>query len=173
MQKGLFSLLFMILLANATIAQKVLALENPYRAQRIFLGPGDHLVFRGHDGKAKYEGYIEAVFDSVKVVKIANEGDATNNVFRDYVPIREIKYVYGESRSYWQFFRKMVAGTGTLSGAYLLGTTGFNRLYLGIPIDEDAVLVAGALMGVGLIFNFLGKDRRKMGGRWRLRVMDI
>lgn len=177
MKTLLLTFLLLATLVGAAQPQKVLAMENPWRTKRIFFFPGDYLVFRTHDGKAKYEGYIESVTDSmivlVKIVQMGNDGDATNNVFRDYVPIREIDYVYGESKSYWRFFRKMVAGTGTLSGGYLLGATGFNHLYLDVPIDEEGVLIAAALMGTGILFNFLGKDRRKMGGRWRLRAMDF
>ena len=158
-------------------AQRVLALENPYRAKRIFLYPGDYIEFKTHDGNAKYSGYIEAVYDSVivlvKAIKIGNEGDATNKLMRDYVPIEEIKYLYGNSKSYWQFFRKMVAGTGTIGGAYLLGTTTFNRYYLDSPMDPTSVTIASALLGTGILFALIGKDRRRMGRRWRLRSMDV
>ncbi len=177
---GKLLLLSMLLFCSVTFSysQKALALENPYRAKRIFFYPGDYLVFKTQDGNAKYEGHIEAVWDSVivlvKIIQMSNEGDATNNVIRDYVPISEIKYLYGgQSRSYWQYFRKMVGATGTIAGAYLLGTATFNHYYLDAPMDETSVIIASTLLGTGILFNLIGKDRRKLGKRWRLRSMEV
>lgn len=177
---GKLLLLSALLLCSVkfSYSQKALALENPYRAKRVFFYPGDYLVFKTQDGNAKYEGHIEAVLDSVivlvKIIQMSNEGDATNNVIRDYVPISEIKYLYGSaSKSYWQYFRRMVGVTGTIAGAYLLGTATFNHYYLDAPVDENAVIFASALMGTGIIFNLIGKDRRKLGKRWRLRSMEV
>lgn len=157
-------------------AQKVLSLENPAKFKRILFQPGDYIRFGTDDTQAKFSGLIESVDDSVvvivKTVKIENEGDATTNVFRDYVPIREITKVYEMDRNWWFFFRNMYSGTAIIGGGALILGTIINSIILDTPPDPNSIILASSVSASGLLVRYLGRNKYKIGKKWQLRAMD-
>lgn len=157
-------------------AQKVLSLENPVKFKRILFQPGDYIRFGTDDSQAKFSGMIEAVDDStvviVKTVKIENKGDATTNVFRDYVPISQITSVYEKDRNWWYFFRNMYAGTAIIGGGGLLLGTIINSIILDTPPDPSSIILASAVSASGLLIRYLGRNKYTIGKRWQLRALD-
>ncbi len=172
------SLLFLLLsaLPAPLLSQKVLSLENPGRFKRIFFQPGDVIRFGTEDSQGKFSGVIEAVSDSVvvivKVVKIENEGDATNNVFRDYVPIREITVVYNTRGNWWSAFRNMYAGAALVGGGALIGIGVVNSILENQPPDPGSLILAGSISASGLLMRSIGRNKYRIGKAWQLRAMD-
>lgn len=158
------------------LAQKVLVLENPSRYKRIVFRPGDEIRFGTLDGNARYNGRIESVDDSVvvivKVVRVENEGDATNNVFRDYVPIREIDVVYNGNRNWWYYFRNAYAGTAMIGGGILLGGITLNGILENQRPEPFALIFSASLSASGLLLRYAGRNKYRIGNRWQLRAME-
>lgn len=174
---------FLILIFNvrafAQNSQKYLVLENARKYTRKVYSPGEEISFKTHDSKAKFSGRIVSVNDSVlvivKVIKMENEGDGTNNVYKDYVPLKEIAAVYYVKDKYWRFFRGMYAGTAMIGGVGMIGIAGLNYITDSnrTPIDKKGVQIAAGLAISGaLVALFGGKNYKKLKGRWRLRAMD-
>lgn len=158
-------------------SQKVLSLENAKKFKRMIFSPGDFIRIEGNDSQARYSGYIESVNDStvvlVKVVKIENEGDATNNVFRDYVPLKEIKAIYNGEKTYWQYFRNMYSGTAMVGGGILILITSANTLLENQEPDGSSILIATGILISGFIVRYIGRDKYKLGKKWQLKAMDL
>ncbi|MEL7529744.1 MAG: hypothetical protein AAFN10_00475 [Bacteroidota bacterium] len=156
---------------------KVLTLENAKRFKRIVFRPGDYIRFQTHDGRAQYNGQIESINDSsiviLKVVKMTNEGDATNNVFRDYVPIREIDMVYNPHKTVWQTFKNWYSGSAMISGGGLILITALNAWTSDLPPDPNSVLIATGILTSGFIVRYIGRDKYKLGDKWQLKTMEI
>ena len=171
-------LLYVLLLACClpAFSQKYLALEHNKRFKRIIFKPGDYVRFQTHDGEAKYSGIIEAVDDStivlVKVVQLENEDDATNNVFRDYVPIKEIRAIYNGRPSYWKYFKRMYSGTAMVGGGLLIVITALNTLLENDVPDPNSLIITSAILTSGLIVRYIGRDKYKIGKKWSLRAME-
>lgn len=158
-------------------SQKVLALENAKKYKRLIFNAGDFIRIEGRDSQARYSGYIESVNDSsvvlVKVVKMENEGDATNNVFRDYVPIEEIQAIYNGEKNYWQYFRNMYSGTAMVGGGVLILITAANTLLEDQEPDGNSILIATGILVSGFAVKYIGRDKYKVGKKWRIRAMDM
>ncbi len=176
LRTGFFLLLLSILCSFQAYSQKVLALENPARFKRIIFKPGDYIRFGTDDSQARFSGTIESIDDSVvvivKVVTVENEGDATNNVFRDYVPIREITKVYNPDQGWWYYFRNMYSGTAMIGGGVLILGSIFNSWVLDSPPDPSSIILASSIYASGLIVRYLGRNKYKIGKRWKLRAME-
>ena len=172
---GLF-LLLVLALPVSLFSQKVLSLENPGRFKRIFFQPGDVIRFGTEDSQGKFSGVIESVSDSVivivKVVQIENEGDATNNVFRDYVPLREITVVYNTRGNWWSTFRNMYAGAALVGGGALIGIGVVNSIIENQAPDPGSMILAGSISASGLLMRSLGRNKYRIGKSWQLRAMD-
>ncbi|MDP5171048.1 MAG: hypothetical protein NWR72_12450 [Bacteroidia bacterium] len=175
-RSGLLFLLAVFFLLPHTFSQKILALENPKKFKRIAYQPGDWIRFGTGDGNAKYSGMIEAVDDSVivivKTVKIENEGDATNNVFRDYVPIQEITTVYNTDRNWLYFFRNAYSGGAIVGGGALLTIGIVNAVINNQSPEPSSVIIASAISASGLLVRYLGRNKYKIGKTWKLRPME-
>ncbi|MEM6346283.1 MAG: hypothetical protein AAF927_20510 [Bacteroidota bacterium] len=156
---------------------KVLTLENVKRYKRIVFRPGDFIRFQTKDGKAQYNGQIESINDSsivlLKIVKMANEGDATNNVLRDYVPIREIDMVYNPYKTAWKTFKNMYSGSAMIGGGGLIIITALNAWTSDLPPDPSSVLIATGILTSGFIVRYIGRDKYKLGEKWQLKTMEI
>lgn len=156
---------------------KVLAVENVKRFKRVVFRPGDFIRFQTHDGKAQYNGQIESVNDSsiviLKVIQMSNEGDATNNVLRDYVPIKEIGVVYNPAKSSWKTFRNMYSGSAMVGGGGLILITALNAWTSDLPPDPDSILIATGILTSGFIIRYIGRDKYKLGDNWQLKTMEI
>ncbi|MEM8891145.1 MAG: hypothetical protein AAGD28_24420 [Bacteroidota bacterium] len=170
-------LLSLFLCSSQLSAQKVLALENAKKFKRLFFKQGDFIRIEANDSQARYSGYIESVNDSsvvlVKIVKMENEGDATNNVFRDYVPLSEIKAIYNGEKTYWHYFRNMYSGTAMVGGGVLILITSANTLLENQEPDASSILIATGILISGLAIRYIGRDKYKIGKRWKLRAMDL
>ncbi len=166
------SLLFM----TSVPAQKVLAIENVYRMKRIIFQPGEFIRFQTHDGNSRYNGVIESVNDSMMVivrsVKMENEGDATNNLFRDYVPLREISVVYDPTQNYWKYFKNMYSGLAMIGGGMLLTFTAINSWTQDRAPDPGSVVIATSIMTSGFIVKYIGRDKFRIGKKWQIRSME-
>ncbi|MDX2245305.1 MAG: hypothetical protein SF052_00905 [Bacteroidia bacterium] len=169
-------LLFLITLSG--YSQKILAVENVNKLKRVKYFPGDYIRFQGHDGEAKYYGFIESVDDSmvvlVKSVKFANSGDETNNMYRDYVPLREIAAVYNTDKTYWRYFKNMYSATAMISGGVLIGGTSLNTLLENDTPDPQSLIIATGILFSGFIVKYIGRDKYKVGGnrKWQIRAME-
>ncbi|MFK7924506.1 MAG: hypothetical protein AB8H47_21295 [Bacteroidia bacterium] len=156
---------------------KVLTLENVKRYKRVVFRPGDYIRFQTHDGRAQYNGQIESINDSsiviLKVIKLANEGDATNNVLRDYVPIREIDMVYNPNKTGWKTFKNMYSGSAMIGGGGLIVITALNALTSDLPPDPSSVLIATGILTSGFLVRYIGRDKYKLGDKWQLKTMEI
>ncbi len=171
---------FFTCLTNQSFGQdKYLVLENVQKFTREIFRPGDEITFRTHDSKANFSGRILSVDDSVlvivKVIQMQNDGDGTNNVYKDYIPLREIASVYFVKDSYWQFFRGFYSVGATAGGVFLMGVTGLNRITDSNkpPIDKKAFWTAAGLAVSGVLIWLLGgKKYKKLDKKWRLRAME-
>lgn len=175
MSKQIF-ILCLCLWGGIACGQKYLSLENPKKFKRIIFQPGDYIRFQTRDGNARYHGTIEAVYDSVvvlvKTIKMANSGDATNNVFRDYVPLHEIQAVYNGKKSYGRYFRNMYAAAATIGGGALIGITSLNTLLERGKPDQTSLIIASGLLTSGLIVRYLGRNKWKIGNQWQLHARE-
>ncbi len=171
----LFLLLLLCLLPEG-FTQKILALENPKKFKRIIFQVGDPIRFGTDDSQARFSGMIESVDDSVvvivKAVKVENEGDGTNNLFRDYVPIREITVVYNLDRDWWYFFRNAYSGTALIGGGALVAISVINALIENQNPDPASIIIASGISASGLLARTLGRNKYKLGKQWRLRAME-
>jgi len=156
---------------------KVLTLENAKRFKRIVFRPGDFIRFQTRDGRAQYNGQIESINDSsiviLKVIKMANEGDATNNVLRDYVPIREIGIVYNPYKTGWKTFKNMYSGSAMIGGGGLIIITALNAWLSDLTPDPSSILIATGILTSGFLIRYIGRDKYKLGDKWQLKTMEI
>jgi hypothetical protein len=171
-----FLLLLLLLTGYSLPAQKVLAVENVHRLKRITFQPGDFIRFQTRDSKARFNGVIETVTDSnlviVRAVKMENEGDATNTVFRDYVPLREIEMVYDPAKTYWKYFKNMYSGMAMIGGGMLITFTAVNSIAGDQVPDPTSVIIATGILTSGFIIRYIGRDKYRVGKRWTLRAME-
>lgn len=173
----LVTLLALLFFAPQVEAQKVLALENPRKFKRFIFEPGDYIRFGTSDSQAKFSGIIESVDESfvviIKTVKIENEGDATNNVFRDYVPISEITKVFNVEQTGWRIFQNIYSGSAIVGGGALILIGVVNAIINNSPPDPNSLILAGSISASGLLVKLLGRNKYKIGkGGWGLRAMD-
>jgi hypothetical protein len=157
--------------------QKVLSLENATRFKRIIFEPGDYIRFQGQDGQAKYSGVIESIDESfvvlVKAVVIDDhQADKTAQLYRDYVPVAEIRAVINSRPSPWRTFRNGYYATAILAGGVFIGGTTLNTMIEGSSPDPTTLVVASSLLTSGLLVRYLGRDKYKLGKRWELVVRD-
>jgi len=156
--------------------QKVLSLENAARFKRIIFAPGDYIRFQGQDGQAKYSGMIEEIDESfvvlVKSIVIGDQTDKTAQLYRDYVPIEEIRAVINSRPSAWRTFRNGYYATAILAGGMFIGGTTLNTMIEGSTPDPTTLVVASGFLTSGLLVRYLGRDKYKLGKRWELVVRD-
>ena len=173
---GFLLLLAIMVFSIPAVGQKILALENPTKFKRIVFRQGDYIRFATSDSQAKFSGRIESINDSVivivKVVKIENEGDATNNVFRDFVLIRDITKVFDQDRNWWDVFRNMYSGTAVIGGGALVLVAIVNSVIEDVPPDPNSIILASSISASGLLLRYLGRNHYKIGKRWQLRAME-
>ncbi|MEM7660317.1 MAG: hypothetical protein AAF399_29700 [Bacteroidota bacterium] len=156
-------------------AQKLLSLENPKKFKRILFQPGDYIRFQGQDGQAKYEGIIESIDESfvVLVKSVQVDGSDQNSLlYRDYVPISEIRAVINSRPSPWRTFRNGYYATAILGGGMFIGLTTINTLTQDTSPDPTTLIVATGLLTSGLALRYLGRDKFKIGKRWQLRAIE-
>jgi hypothetical protein len=157
-------------------SQQNLALENVSRLQRIVYMPGDYIRFQIQGENTVFEGRLESVNDSQLVIQKAlqmeNEGDASQRIFREYIKLHDVRFVYkrgaGSSGAVLRdvFAGGLVAGglmytvflpLDAFTGQQQLNTTNFS---IGL----------GMLAGGGLLKLFK-KNKYRVGNKWRLKPM--
>ena len=165
-------------LGNELVAQKLLAVENPYALKREIYQPGDILTFKSEGNKRWFEGMIEAVYDSsvviVKQLVYADGEDQRKDLVKNQIPFREITHVKYNGKSKFNGFKKVFGVSSLLAGGYLLGVTLVNIVTTPEDertVDETSLYIAGGFAAAGAILLATAKNKHKLGKRWRIRAM--
>ncbi|MEM7369167.1 MAG: hypothetical protein AAF587_11255 [Bacteroidota bacterium] len=157
------------------LSQRILSLENPTKYKRHIFAPGDYIRFHTHDSGAKFSGIIEAIDDSVIVLvkqfRLDRE-DAHPRIFRDYVPLSEIKAVYLNKPSFWGRLRHGFYRTTLVGGSVVIVGTAVNTLTGGGAPDPTFMILSTSILTSGLIVRYLGRDKFKLGKKWFLKAME-
>lgn len=179
MQIMRYMLLSLLVLILGTIPlmsqQKVLSLENPTKYKRYIFAPGEYIRFQTHDSNAKYDGIIESLDDSVIVLVKQfrlNKDDRHPRIFRDYVPLKEIKAVYLNEPSFWRRLRYGFYRTTLVGGSVVISGTVVNTLTGGGAPDPLFLILSSSILTSGLIVRYLGRDKFKLGKKWFLKAKE-
>ena len=108
----------------------------------------------------------------VKSIVIDDQTDKTAQLYRDYVPIHEIRAVINSRPSPWRTFRNGYYATAILAGGMFIGGTTLNTMIEGSAPDPTTLVVASGFLTSGLLVRYLGRDKYKLGKRWELVVRD-
>ncbi|MEL6672994.1 MAG: hypothetical protein AAFR61_12410 [Bacteroidota bacterium] len=170
-------LLFLVLVSTVStaVSQQVLSLEHNRRFKRIVFKPGDYIRFQTHDSNAQYNGYVESVGDSILVLVKAvdvREDVSQDDVFRDYIPIKEISVVYNGRKTYWRFFKNMYSGTAMIGGGILIAITTLNSIIEKEEPDPQSLIIAAGISFSGFLVRRIGRDKYKIGKKWSLTSLD-
>ncbi len=177
MKKFLYCLTFFLLTSASLQAQKVLAFENANRFKRVIYHPGSVIRFQLHDSKAVFSGRIESVNDSqiviLKSMMMENEGDASQRVFREYVSLDKIRYVYKRpSGTYGEFFMGMASGGLMAGGLMYVILLPIDAWLAGQKPDPTNLAIGVGMLATGGLMAALRKKKQKVGEKWVLKTME-
>jgi hypothetical protein len=141
-----------------TFAQKQLIL---LKGQKVLLRlyPGDEITFKERGSKSKRISYINNLFDTALVAH------------RDVISLYKVERLYFDQGN----LLNVVGGLFVIAG---LGYVAIDQLNLvavnkqSFQIDEQVGVPAAILVGVGLPMMLVRKKSQKVGGRYRLLVVD-
>lgn len=152
----LFTLL--IFAANFGWAQKQLVLVNREKVL-LRLNPGDEFVISLKGEKRKLDSYINNLFDTAVMVH------------KTVVPLHKIDKVYFTHSTFMNRFGKFLVVGGV---AYFL-IDQFNTVVVQgdeASLDEDVTTASAVMVGVGLPLMLIKKRSQRIGGRYRLMVVE-
>lgn len=155
----IFVLVFFFLPFLSRSQSNILLLEKQGRFKNIKYRLGDEISLRVQPGNRKLSGQIHYINDSSILVDFIHE-----------VNIEDVTWVYSK-----RFFFNLMSPILLIAGGGYFILDGLNRaINHEYPvITKNTLLVSGSLIGVGLVFRPLGTKRHKIGGPWRLTVLDM
>jgi hypothetical protein len=171
-----FTMLFSGQLSSSLYAQNVLAFENVNRFKRIIYVPGDMIRFQLDDSKTVFSGRIESVNDSqvviLKSLVMENAGDVSTRVFREYVSIDRIRFVYKRSTgSYGEFFYGMLSG-GLISGGLMyVVLLPIDAFFGQSRLSPTNMSIGASMLAAGGLMALLRKKKQRVGDKWVLKPM--
>ncbi|MDX1908787.1 MAG: hypothetical protein SF053_17255 [Bacteroidia bacterium] len=154
-------------------AQAQLWLENPHKFKRYVFQPGDFIRIQGLNKLDRLSGTIESLSDSqIVLVRRVATGDY-HEFYREYVPLSSVTAIYNDQPTYWRYVKNGWSSAATIGGgAIIIGAIVNNTLYQQAP-DPESILIAAGIMTTGFIIRHIGRDRYRLGSRWRLRVVSF
>jgi hypothetical protein len=156
-----YRFLFLTLLVFATnfgLAQKQLILINREKVI-LRLNPGDQFIISLKGEKRKMDSYINNLFDTAVMVH------------KTLVPLHKIDKIYFSHSTFMNRFGKFLVVGGV---AYFV-IDQFNTVVVQgdeASLDEDVTTVSAAMVGVGLPLMLIKKRYQRIGGRYRLMVVE-
>jgi hypothetical protein len=131
-------------------------LQKKNKNKNAYYKTGEEISFRQKGSKRKISGEILDLKDSIIV-------------FRGFeVQVDEISSLYIDEKTRW-WLRYKIEQLGLLTG---IGYLALDLINNG-KINEETVVISGALIGVGLIGKLLIGNRIKIRGRTKLRIVKF
>ncbi len=169
--------LLLLLLSLPALGQRQLALENAKRFKRIVFYPGDAIRFQVVDSKDRVNGIIEAITDSsiiiVKTVTLSYVNGNSISTYRDQIPLRMIRAIYPPDQTAWYQFRNMFYAGTIIGGSGLITVSIANSLIESQVPDFNSLAIVAGIMTTGLAVRYIGRNRYKIGKKWKLKAMPI
>lgn len=174
----LLSCLFLTLsmMTPKSYGQKVLAFENVNRFKRVIYVPGDIIRFQMEDDKSVFTGRVESVNDSqmviLKSMLLENNRDASNRVFREYVTLDKIRFIYKRpSGTYGEFFYGMMSG-GLISGGLMyVVLLPIDALFGQSRLSPTNMAIGAGMLATGGLLAIFRKKKQRVGNKWVLKPM--
>jgi len=140
--------------------QKYLVLDKPGKVKRIRFFPGSEITFRLKNDPVVYHDYITAVDDS------------SFTIFGTKVLIKEVDRIILRNHSWF-----VNQGSVLLPAAGLIYFLADNvnpllRGQEGVSVSKGSMIVAGSLIGTGLVLRTFRKKQHRIGNNKRLRVLE-
>lgn len=157
--------------------QNAIALENSKRAKRIIFYPGDLIRFKTTYSDQDFHGIIEGLNDSTLIlVNLASADrdrtDQSHPYTRNFVPLADIKIVFPPYKTGWDKFRNLYYGS-TMAGGSLTVTGSVIHSFIENQVpDLEGLAIVSGLMTSGLLLKYLGRNKYKVGKRWKLRAFS-
>ncbi len=147
-----------IAVSIAGYGQKQLVL---LKGQKILLRltPGDEVIFSLKGSKTKRISYVNNLYDTALVAH------------KDVIPLHRIDRLYFDQSN----FRNVVGGLLVLGGVGYLAIDQVNLVLVNdqpASLDERVWVPSAMMIGVGLPMLLIRKKSQRIGGRYRLLVVD-
>ena len=155
----LYSCLFIaIFISVAAAGQKQLVLLSREKVLMRF-NPGDEFKISLKGEKKKWDSYINNLFDTAVVVH------------KTVVPLHKIDKIYFKQSGLINLIGKFLVVGGV--GYFVIDQ--FNTVIVQgdkASIDEGVATTSAVMVGVGLPMMLIRKKSQRIGGRYRLRVVE-
>jgi len=153
------SLALFVFMASSANAQKVLLLQKPGKAKRVFYHVGDKISLRTGDPAFNVIGEITYIEDSLFTVN------------RSFIVELQKVHEVTRARHFFQSSYRMQYG----AGIFYAGISLINRALHGEKplIDESVSMASGSLIVLGITSYLLRNRHYKTEDGWRLKVLDF
>jgi hypothetical protein len=123
------------------------------------LYPGDEITFKVRGSNAKRISYINNLFDTALVAH------------RDVISLYKVERIYFDQKN----FLNVIGGVFVLAGVGYVAIDQINLVLVNkesFQVDKSVGMPAAVLVGLGLPMVLLRKKSQRIGGRYRLMVVD-
>lgn len=156
--------LFLFVLSTYTLAQNVLLLEKTGTNKRTTFRSGDLIRYKLADEDHYRNDYIVSIKDSSLVFHYHK------------INIEEISEIDIRKKNFIDIDLEKVGSAMQIAGAGYVVLDNFNRYVVqgeNYEFDNDVWITGGALIAIGTGVKFLKPRKFKVGGKYKLRIIDI
>jgi hypothetical protein len=154
----IFFLVILCLTLSKGFSQKQLVLLKGQRV-KLRLYPGDDIVFKLRGVEGKRSSYINNLFDTAVMAHRTN------------IPLHKIERLYFSQGN----FMNVVGGLLVVGGVGYFLIDQVNLVLVNkesFEVEEKVAIPAAIMVGVGLPMMLVRKKSQRVGGRYRLLVVD-
>jgi hypothetical protein len=158
--KKILILVVLSFFAGSAFSQKTLLVEKVGSSRRYFYHTGDRMKLRVSKQDTLLIGKLWSIGDSVISISELRPFD---------VRIDEIRSVYKIFAFPKKFTKYMVVGS-----AGIFTIIGINHLLNNEQVfTQDMFIIAGSVLGAGLVSFLLSEKRCNTAKRWKVKILDV